>query len=216
MNYLKVFWKTSCGYLIALFFHPYEKIITNKNFDELPKALNDRPYIFSIFCYKNSTIKKLLKLIKYKGNREATKQASRILYDYLLEDISEKAEIQNFKKPIIIPLPATKHRMKEHGFNQCERIVHYIEKLDTEKYFDFDYDLLLKIKENVSQAHTRNRAERLKNIKNSFGVNEIEKINGRNIILIDDVWTTGATIDEARKELLKAGARDVVAYTIAH
>ena len=57
--------------------------------------------------------------------------------------------------------------------------------------------------------------ERMKNIKNSFGVNSKERIQGRNIILIDDVWTTGATINEARQELLKAGAKNVIAYTIA-
>lgn len=216
MNYIKVFSEKICGYLIDTLFPKTNRLLTNENLYSLPKAENNEPYIFSIFYYKNATIKKLIKLIKYKGNKEATKQASGVIYEYLLEDMSEKMEINNFIKPIIIPLPATKHRMKEYGFNQCERIVKCIEKKDSEKYFEFLYDLLIKIKDCKSQAHTKNRVERLKNIKNSFGVNLKDRIRGRNIILIDDVWTTGATINEARSELLKAGAKNVIAYTIAH
>jgi predicted amidophosphoribosyltransferase len=106
--------------------------------------------------------------------------------------------------------------MREHGFNQCERVVKYIEKLDKDNFFKFSYDNLIKIKENTSQAHTKNRFERMENIKNSFSVCFPEKIANRNIILIDDVWTTGATIEEAGKELVKSGAREVMAYTIAH
>ena len=216
MNYLKVFLEKSCGYLMDMLFGRSEKILTNENWNELPKADNNNPNIFSIFCYKNATIKKLIKLIKYKGNKLAAKQASLVLYDYLIEDISEKLEINNFTKPIIIPLPATKHRMKEYGFNQCERIVRFIEKLDTEKIFRYSYNSLVKIKDNQSQAYTKSKIERLENIIDSFGVNLKDEIKAQNIIIIDDVWTTGATINEARKELLKAGAREVVAYTIAH
>jgi competence protein ComFC len=216
MNYLKVFIKSFCGYLIDVFFLPREEILTTNNFHSLPKAVNDNPHIFSIFYYKNAPIKKLIKLIKYKGDKKATKQASQVMYDYLLEDISEKLEFNNYTRPIIIPIPATKHRMKEYGFNQCQRIVQYIEKIDKNNTFDFSYNNLVKIKDNLSQAHTKNRLDRLKNIKNSFAVRMPEKIQKRNILLVDDVWTTGSTIEEARTELLKAGAREVLAYTIAH
>jgi competence protein ComFC len=216
MNYIKVFWDRSCGYLISILFPDKEEILSTDSFQTLTKAVNDNPYIFSIFYYKNAVVKKLIKFIKYKGDKKVTKQISKIIYDYLLEDISEKIEISNFVRPIIIPIPATRHRMKEHGFNQCDRIVYYIEQIDQDKYFEYNYKTLVKIKENQSQAHTKNRIGRLKNIKNSFAVCMPEKIKNRNIILIDDVWTTGATLEEARKELLKAGARSVVAYTIAH
>lgn len=216
MNYLKVLIERSCGYLIDIFFPPRKQILTTNNFQTLPKAVNDNSHIFSILYYKNAEVKKIIKLIKYKGDKKTTKQASLVIYDYLLEDISEKIELANFTKPIIVPIPATKHRMKEHGFNQCERIVRYIEQMDNDNFFEYSYNNLMKVKENLSQAHTKSRQERLDNIKNSFSVIYPEILKGRNIILIDDVWTTGATIEEARKELLKSGAREVAAYTIAH
>ncbi len=216
MNYLKVYFKKICGYLINILFPSRQDILTTDNFQTLPKAVNDNQNIFSIFYYKNTDVKKLVKLIKYKGDRRATSQASKVIYDYLLEDISEKMELYNFTRPIIIPIPATRHRMKEHGFNQCERIVRCIENIDKSSFFEFSYNNLVKIKENLSQAHTKNKLDRIKNIKNSFSVKFPKRIYARNIILIDDVWTTGATIEEARRELFREGAREVVAYTIAH
>ena len=216
MNYLKDLFARGCGYLMDILFIPRNEMLPSNIFYTLPKPINDHPYIFSIFHYKNSTVKKIIKLIKYKGERKTTQIISRIIYDYLLEDMSDRLVLKNFKKPIIIPIPATKHRMKEYGFNQCERIVKYIDKLDGHKCFDLELGVLLKTKETTSQAHTKNKTERLGNIKNSFGIINPEKIKSRNIILIDDVWTTGATIQEARKELLEAGAREVIAYTIAH
>lgn len=216
MNYLKVFCKASCGYLMNILFTKKDSLLTNEIFYSLPKAQNDNHIIFSILCYKNAVTKKIIKLIKYKGDRNVTRQLSKILYDYLLEDVSEKMEMHNFTKPIIIPIPATRYRMKEHGFNQCERIANYIKEIDSANFFEVSCDVLIKTKESESQAHAKDRATRLKNIKKSFGINFAEKIHGRNIILIDDVWTTGATINEARDELLKAGAKSVIAYTIAH
>lgn len=53
-------------------------------------------------------------------------------------------------------------------------------------------------------------------MKNAFAIKNAETIRGKNIIIIDDITTTGATITEAKKVLLKAGAREVIAFTLAH
>ena len=193
-----------------------KNLLSEKEMQTLPRVSNEHPYIFSIFHYKNSQTKKLIWNIKYKGDRKLTNTVAKIMYDYILEDIGEKISLYNFEKPIIIPLPATQRRLREHGFNQCERIVRALGSIDRNNSFETEYDVLIKIKETQSQAHTRGRTARLANLKNSFGILHPEKIKGRNIILIDDVWTTGATIEEARAELLKAGAKKVVAYTVAH
>ena len=193
-----------------------KSLLSKKEIQTLPRASNEHSYIFSIFHYKNSQTKKLIWNIKYKGDRKLTNAVARIMYDYILEDIGEKISLYNFEKPIVIPLPATQRRLREHGFNQCERIVRVLESIDKNNSFGVEYNVLVKIRETQSQAHTKGRTARLANLKNSFGIYSLEKIKGRNIILVDDVWTTGATIEEARAELLKAGVRKVVAYTVAH
>jgi len=60
-----------------------------------------------------------------------------------------------------------------------------------------------------------NRNERKENIKGAFEVTDKKKIDGKNIILIDDVYTTGATINECAKTLIKAGAQKVAVLTLA-
>ncbi|HIP21469.1 MAG TPA: ComF family protein [Candidatus Pacebacteria bacterium] len=62
----------------------------------------------------------------------------------------------------------------------------------------------------------KNRAERLKNQKNVFKLKNPEKIKNQNIILFDDVYTTGATINEARKVLKKAGAKNIKVIVLTH
>ena len=76
--------------------------------------------------------------------------------------------------------------------------------------------LCIKNKETIHQANIKNRNIRLKNLIGSFIVKNKEEIKNRNIILIDDITTTGATLNEARKTLKKAGAKKIVAFTVAH
>jgi len=83
-------------------------------------------------------------------------------------------------------------------------------------YLKLEKDTLIKPKDTKHQAHIENRSERLKNIIGSFAVKNPEAIKGKNIILIDDILTTGATLTEARKILKYSGARKVVAFTVAH
>ena len=84
--------------------------------------------------------------------------------------------------------------------------------------FILEKNILIKPKETKHQARIHNRGERLKNIIGSFAIKNTEKnlLKNRNIILIDDIITTGATLTEARKTLKKAGARKIIAFTVAH
>jgi predicted amidophosphoribosyltransferase len=79
-------------------------------------------------------------------------------------------------------------------------------------------NILIKPKDTLHQAHIKDRSARLRNMVGTFAVRNETKnlIKGKNIILIDDILTTGATLGEARKVLRQAGARKVVAFTVAH
>lgn len=84
------------------------------------------------------------------------------------------------------------------------------------KSFQLEKNILIKSKETEHQAKIENRAQRLKNIAGSFAVQNTSLIQNRNIILFDDITTTGATLSEARKVLKEAGARKIIAFTLAH
>lgn len=130
--------------------------------------------------------------------------------------MSDLLVMENFDKPIIIPIPLSRKRYRERGFNQSELISQSIIDNDKEKCFELLTNVLTKPKETQHQAHIENRSYRMQNMVGSFVVKNPELIKDRNIILIDDVVTTGATLTEAKKMLKEAGAKKIIAFTIAH
>lgn len=115
------------------------------------------------------------------------------------------------KKYIIIPIPLYKDREKERGFNQAEilgKIISQILSLPMEN------KILARIKETQSQAKLKNWELRKENLKGSFEIKNPEKIRNANIILVDDVYTSGATINEAAKILKENKVKKIIAIVI--
>ncbi len=172
--------------------------------------------IYPIFNYRNKIIKKALWNLKYKGHTSIAIPLAIFMYDRILEELSDLKIMENFNNPLLIPIPLSKKRLKFRGFNQSEAIAREIYKIDEGRTLEFASDKLYKIKETESQMKIKDRAKRLKNLTNCFEIKNSDKLIGRNIILIDDITTTGATINEARNALLKIGAQKVIAFTVAH
>ena len=159
-----------CGYLADMLFGKSldKRSVKNEDIYSLPLAENSDENITSLFHYKNAKVKKLIWSIKYDGDRRPLKIIAELIYDRIISDLSESYLFENPTKTLVLPIPATKRRIKENGFNQCERIVKELEKIDKRNFFEIDCDILVKKKETPSQAHTKNRQERLANLKDSF------------------------------------------------
>lgn len=112
---------------------------------------------------------------------------------------------------IIIPVPLHFTRMIKRKYNQSAILAKELSRLCK---IDVDYNLLKRSKMTAPQTQCTGK-ERQKNVKNAFVVSDIEKIKGKRIVLIDDVYTTGATLKECAKILLSAGAKSVDALTVA-
>ena len=180
-------------------------------------------WVFPLYDYRHPAIKKSLWLLKYKGKKRLAYVFAEIIYEKILEELSELSILENFIEPILIPIPLSLSRYRERGYNQTELICQELIKINNLRggvNIKLENNILIKIKENEHQARIKNRNERLKNIIGSFGVEKTEKnislIKNRNVILIDDITTTGATLSEARKVLKQAGARKIIAFTVAH
>lgn len=192
-----------------------EKITANELVAKSRKADEiEIPETFAVFSYKDPLVKELIWQLKYRGNEKAVKLLGEIMADEITNFIHERELFENFQKPLVIPIPLAPKRLKERGFNQCEFICR--ETLAFGIPAELASDILAKTKETPSQARTKDREERARNLRGSFTVLNPNKAAGRNIILLDDVITTGATVQEARRALLSAGARKVVAYAVAH
>jgi len=173
-------------------------------------------WIFPIFDYRHPSVKKALWLLKYKGKKRIAQVFAEVLFGEILEELSELSVMENFREPLLIPIPLSANRFRERGYNQAELICMELTELDKEKNFRFEKNILIKTKETENQARIKDRSARLKNIIGSLAVKNPELVKGKNIILIDDITTTGATLDEARKTLKQAGARSVIAFAVAH
>ena len=183
---------------------------------EIPEANQTSNDNFkAIFQYKNKISRKAIWEIKYHANRKIIQKFSKILYEFILNEISDEVSFSNFNNPLLIPVPISKNNLKERGFNQSELIVKEIKKLDTENFFEFSSDSIFKIKDTPHQSKLKNRAKRLKNLDGCFSVN-VDIVKGRNIIIVDDVITTGATMSEISKTLKKAGAKKVIGFALGH
>ncbi len=173
-------------------------------------------WIFPLYDYRHPPIKKALWLFKYKGKKRLANIFAEIIYGKILEELSDWSIIENFKNAILVPIPLSAKRYKERGYNQAELICKELIKIDGNENFKLVNNVLIKPKETEHQARIENRSERLKNIIGSFSVKNEELIKHANIILIDDITTTGATLDEAKKVLKRAGAKKIIAFTVAH
>ncbi|OGI66239.1 hypothetical protein A3A95_02120 [Candidatus Nomurabacteria bacterium RIFCSPLOWO2_01_FULL_39_18] len=178
-------------------------------------------WIFPIFDYRYPPMKRAVWLLKYKGKKTIASVFAEVLYGRILEELSELSIMENFREPVLIPVPLSSKRYRERGFNQAELICRELIKINDLRHgldLKLENNILIKIKDTEHQVKIENRKERMTNVVGSFSVRDesINQIKGRNIILLDDVATTGATLNEAKKILKHAGARKVIAFTIAH
>ena len=112
---------------------------------------------------------------------------------------------------IIIPVPISKIKMKSRGYNQSLLLAKSIAK---ENNIQLENRTIIKTKNNRTQS-SLNKEERAKNVQGVYRVINKEKIKNKKILLLDDIYTTGFTLDECSKELLKVGAKQIDVFTIA-
>ncbi|HSI43696.1 MAG TPA: ComF family protein [Methylotenera sp.] len=155
----------------------------------------------ALFTY-NFPLDRLLQQYKYRDSLQLANTFATMLHEKLLLTKSEKIDF-------IIPMPMHAKRLQERGFNQALEIAKIVAKLTNVK---IDYTACQRIKLTPPQASLPLK-DRSKNIR---GVFECQKdLTGLNIAVIDDVMTTGASLDELAKTLKKAGAAHVECWVIA-
>jgi len=158
----------------------------------------------------------MLWALKYRGDVEAVRVCAALLYDTIVHELSERFEFHLIEKPIVIPVPLSRTRLRERGFNQCALLALELERTDQQRFFTVDCRVIEKWRDTAPQTTQKDRGEREKNLKDCFRVLDSEKIKNKDIIVIDDVLTTGSTLKEMRTTLLAAGAKSVLSFTIAH
>lgn len=162
--------------------------------------------------YENELIKNLIYEFKYNFVKEIKFTLGDLLINYWLK-ISLGFNI-NYSKFCVIPIPLNSKRYNWRGFNQSEELAKVFSN-----YFDLPLlDNILMRKKNTYPQAKLVKEERILNVKNAFQLKNDRApflIQNKNIILIDDVFTSGATLQEAAKVLKKNGAKRVIGLVIA-
>lgn len=113
---------------------------------------------------------------------------------------------------IIIPVPIHRRRFNDRGYNQSELIAKEISK--KLKINNFRNNILIKIRNNAIQS-TLNKHQRMMNVKDVYKVQNINLIQNKKILLIDDIYTTGNTVNECSRVLKENGAKEIGVFTIS-
>lgn len=130
---------------------------------------------------------------------------------FLGEILSEGIKSRNWQVNLIVPVPIHHLKKVERGYNQSDYIVKGLSKT---LQIPYSTKLIKRIRYTESQTKL-NMKQRSENVANAFKVSNKKEIIGKNVLLVDDVITTGSTIQECAKTLLTAGAKTVYASSIA-
>lgn len=156
----------------------------------------------ALFLYEEP-LKEVIHRFKYQGKTACLPSFARFAKNHpLLADLADA--------DWIVPVPLHPSRLRERGFNQALLLARALFPKDRR----IAPDLLVRTRPTEPQTNFNGTARRA-NLKNAFGVVKPHRLKGKNILLIDDVFTTGTTVNECARVLKKAGAAEVMVLTLA-
>ena len=170
-----------------------------------PSCWNSPPAIDgirSVFRFEG-IVRKAIHHLKYYDLKSIAKDLGSVLFDYIA--------LNKLEYDIIVPVPLHKRRLKQRGYNQSFLISAELGKLGGRAVLS---NALHRVKDGIPQTKTTGVQQRRKNVKNAFICSNDDIINS-NVILIDDVCTSGATLESCSLVLKEAGAKTVWGLTIA-
>lgn len=159
------------------------------------------------FSYKDKAVQKIIKAFKYCFIKDLETPLGRLLVGYL-EKIGKQINLSDL---ILIPVPLYKLKYNQRGYNQSELLARQISLFLNS---GVSTAVLVKERSTKDQASLEND-QRVKNINGVFKSSGAGAVWNKKILLIDDVYTTGATMNECAKVLKEAGAEEVTGLTIA-
>lgn len=163
-------------------------------------------YLLAATNYDSEIVARLIKLLKYKFAKTVAPVLARLLVDFW-----QQGNFPPLENRLVVPVPLHAKRLRWRGFNQAEEIGRdFAAALGLE----FSANILSRTRHTSPQAKL-DGAERLTNVRDCFQVVDAKDVAGRNVVLIDDVVTTGSTVNECARMLKQAGANKILVLAVA-
>lgn len=169
--------------------------LNNSNYSLCGRCIKKKPHFDKVFCLYNydEPIKSLLRRFKYYEG---------FYMQVILVELLANSLPPNYETECLIPVPIHRHRLRQRGFNQSALLTRLLAKKINKPY---SFDCCVKIKNTLPQAQL-NRKNRQNNLHNSF---QVFANNYRHITIVDDLLTTGSTVNELAKTLKNSGIQRV-------
>ncbi len=182
---------TSCRHEIPLTNH--HKTINNEAFNKFYGRIDLEFAAAMLYFHKKGIVQEMIHKLKYKGHQEI----GELIGNWYSDELKSNKEIKTID--YIIPVPLHKKRLKERGYNQ---VTTFGKALSTNLNIPFNDTILVR---NVySKTQTKKTfLGRSDVVESVFGVNFDESLHNKHFLLIDDVITTGATLEACSREMLK-------------
>lgn len=182
--------------------------------DETKPCHREEKFILaSASFYQNKPARELIHALKY----QRIKDTAVILEEIISVYINRIEKNYNFSDFIIIPIPLHRKKERRRGFNQADIISNLVkEAIEKQgiKKIRIDNKNLIRIKNSKPQAEIQDYQKRRLNIQDAFLVKNPAVLKNKKIILVDDVFTSGATMKEAVKTLKQIGAGRVIGFVV--
>jgi ComF family protein len=164
----------------------------------------------SAYGSNEAGLRDLVHLLKY----ERVRPAAKVLGRMLAEVAAGLAESFGPQPPVVIAVPLHASKMRQRGFNQSELIARAMLKLKPAA-LDVKLNTTALVRHRATESQTGlTPPQRQDNVRGAFGVARGDQIRGRDILLVDDVFTTGSTVSECARVLRRAGAGRVFVATV--
>jgi ComF family protein len=156
---------------------------------------------WSLYLYA-SPLQEAVRLFKYK---------KKVALADALGALMNRLPLDAIQPDVIIPVPLHPTRLKDREYNQSLLLA---DRFSRARHIPLSYDNLVRTRETPPQTEL-SRAVRLNNLRRAFAVRRPEDMAGKRVLLIDDVFTTGTTVNECAKALRRAKATEVYVCTLA-
>lgn len=175
---------------------------------------HDLDFLWAATNYQEPIVKKMLWAFKYRFIFNLKIPLTRLIITYLRQKKFDKF-LENYREQILlIPVPLHRYRLNWRSYNQSELLT---QELAKEFNLKIETNILIRWEHKKPQTEINEKTERMENVKNIFSCQEqeVEKIKGKTMVLVDDISTTGSTLNEAAKVLKQAGAEKVIGLVVA-
>ena len=162
-------------------------------------------YGVNIYCAGTYTkeLQKLIRGLKYHKQKELAYYQAKFMYDYFcnIDTLKEK----DF---LIIPVPLHINRIKTRKYNHMELVCEEFSRITG---YSYNFELIKRIKDTKAQ-YRLNKKQRAENLNNAFEVYINTNLDGKTLLILDDICTTGSTFEEMIKEFKKNNINDIVCF----